>query len=262
MHWKFGIGLMLVAAMTALPFIAGAQDSKPDKQDLIKRQLAMVREEQAEISKSLLKLIDEHGTLVMSRDRILEELSSLEDDGWRSQVEREQVSIRSEVLRDRLKAMVLAVKEGEAKDEVGNLLEKKLALANAKKSRIEALQKSGAAPSSEIEEAESLVTDAQLALAQHREERKQSPEAEEIKALSRELAEMEADVIVKEKTAVVYMKRAEELKKSLLKTADYSDLERTEQSLNRRREHWEQKLLDLETEEFGPKAEDKEDKKE
>ncbi len=250
MHWKFGIGSMLVAALTALPFIAGAQDSKSEKQDLIKRQLAMVREEQAEISKSLLKLIDEHGTLVMSRDRILEELTQLEDDGWNSRVEREQMSIRSEVLRDRLKVMVSAAKEGEAKDEVGSLLEKKLALANSKKNRIEALLKSGTAPSSELEEAESLVTDAQLALAQHREQRKQSPEAEEIKSVSRELADMESDVIVKEKTALICMKRSDELKKSLLKTSDYSDLERTEQSLTRRREHWEQKLLDLETEEF------------
>ena len=110
-----------------------------------------------------------------------------------------------------------------------------------------------------MEDAEALVTDAQLALAQHREERKQSPEAEEIKAITRELAEMESDVVVKEKTSLIYLKRADELKSSLLKTAEYADLERTEHSLDRKREHWEQTLLQFETEELelGPAPESK-----
>jgi hypothetical protein len=258
MQWKLGIGSILIAAFATLPLIAGPQEGKQDRQTQIKKQLAEVRDEQSQVSKMLLELIEQHGTLVMSRDRVLQEMSQLEEQAWNSKLEQEETTIRSEVLRERLKKMVAEVKESESKDEVSALLEKKLALATAKKNRIEATFKSGAIATSELEEVESLVTDAQLALAQHRESKKQSPEADEIKAVTRELAERESDLIVKEKIAILQLKRVEELKASLLKTAEYSDLERTEMSLSRRREHWEELLLQFETEET-PAGEPKKD---
>lgn len=261
MEWKTGVGSILLAALAALPVISRPQDAKDQKRTQIQRQLAQVREEQQQVSKQLLELIEKHGTLVMSRERVLQEMSRIEDEAWGAKLAQEEMQIRSEVLRDRLKKMVEIAKEADAKDEIGALLEKKLAIANSKKSRVEALLKSGTAPSAELEEAEGLVADAQLALAQHREAKKQSPEAEEMKAISRELAEMESDVIVKQKLAAVQLTRVDELKSSLLKTAEYSDLERTEDSLSRRREFWEQKLLDLETDDTEtPAREEKADK--
>jgi hypothetical protein len=251
--------LMVVAPIAAI----GQDENSKDRLVKIRRQLAAVREEQNAISKSLLELIEKHGTIIMSRERVLEEMGQLEDEAWSSKIEREQAAIRSEVLRDRLAKMITAAKEADSQDEIGALLEKKLAIASAKRTRVEALRKTGTAPESEVEDAEEQVTDAQLALAQHREAKKQSPEAEEIKAISRELAEIESDVIVKSKTADIYLKRAAELKGSLLQTAEYTDLQRMEESLNRRREHWEELALQLETDESAlsdPKPESKSDK--
>lgn len=262
MEWKSGVGSIVLAALAAIPVLSTPQDVKVQKRDQIRKQLAEVRNEQQQISKELLQLIEEHGTLVMSREGILEEMRRIEAEAWDATLSQEETQIRSEVLRERLLKAVAEAKEADTKDEVGSLLEKKLTIATAKKNRVEQLLKNGTAPSSELEDAEGLVADAQLALAQHREARKQSPEADEIKAISRELAEMESDNIVKRKLAEVQSKRLETLKKSLLKTADYTDLERTEDSLNRRREFWEQKLLDLETQEVEEPAKEQEPKEE
>jgi hypothetical protein len=264
MRWNKTAKWMLVIVMALAPRPATAQDANKQRHEVIQKQLAQVRDEHAKITQTMLQLIEKHGTLVMSRDRVLQEMGSLEEQAWNSKIEREEAAIRSQVLRDRVAKMVASAKEAETKDEVASLLEKKLAIATSKRARVDALRKSGTAPESEVEDADALVTDAQLALAMHREQRKQSPETEEIKAISRELAEIESDSIVKEKLAEVYLKRAEELKSSLLKTAEYADLERTEQSLDRKREHWEQTLLQFETEELelAPAAGSKNDKDE
>jgi hypothetical protein len=263
MEWKSGIGSILLAALAAIPVVSKPQDDKERKKDQIQKQLADVRSEQQVVSKQLLELIEKHGTLVMSRERVLQEMGQLEEQAWNATLAQEETQIRSEVLRERLVKSIAEAKEADSKDEVGALLEKKLAIATAKKNRVEQLLKNGTAPTAELEDAEGLVADAQLALAQHREEKKQSPEADEIKAISRELAEMESDATVKRKLGELHAKRAEELKSSLLKTAEYSDLERSEESLNRRREHWEQKLLDLETQDFeAPANVEKEGKEE
>ena len=256
MEWKSGIGSILLAALAAIPVVSKPQDDKDRKRDLIQKQLADVRSEQQVVSKQLLELIEKHGTLVMSRERVLQEMGQLEEQAWNATLAQEETQIRSEVLHERLKRAVAEAKEADSKDEVGTLLEKKLTIATAKKNRVELLLKNGTAPTAELEDAEGLVADAQLALAQHREEKKQSPEADEIKAISRELAEMESDAVVKRKLGELHAKRAEELKASLMKTAEYNDLERTEESLNRRREHWEQRLLDLETQDFEAPAKD------
>lgn len=260
MEWKSGIGSILIAVLAAIPVISKPQDAKVQKKEHIQKQLAEVRLEQQDVSKRLLELVEKHGTLVMSRERVLQEMGQLEDAAWSATLAQEETQIRSEVLRERLVKAIKEAKEADSKDEVGSLLEKKLAIATTKKNRVEQLLKNGTAPSSELEDADGLVADAQLALAQHREAKKQSPEADEIKAISRELAEMESDSIVKRKLAEVQARRLGELKTSLLKTADYTDLERTEDSLNRRREFWEQKLLDLETQDVEePVKEEKEE---
>jgi hypothetical protein len=259
MRWNKTAKWMIVGLMMLAPKPVTAQDGNKVRHEVIQKQLQQVRQEHTLVTKTMLELIEKHGTLVMSRQRVLDEMSQLEEQAWNSRIEREEATIRSQVLRDRVAKMVATAKEAESKDEVAALLEKKLAIAASKRARVEALRKTGTAPESEVEDAEALVTDAQLALAQHREERKQTPETEEIKGISRELAEIESDSIVKEKLSEVYLKRAEELKSSLLKTADYADLERTEQSLDRKREHWEQTLLQFETEELdlGPAPESK-----
>jgi chromosome segregation ATPase len=137
MQWKSGIGAILLAAMAVMGVVAHAQDSQQKKKDQCRQQLSAVRDEQQQISKQLLELIEKHGTLVMSRDRVLQEMASLEEQAWNGSLAQEETKIRTEVLGERLKKMVDAAKAADSEDEVTALLERKLSIAKAKRNRIE-----------------------------------------------------------------------------------------------------------------------------
>jgi hypothetical protein len=229
------------ALILALSFIIAApealvgQDATAKQRDELAERIKKVETAYAEVSQSILRLIDDYGAHVVSREKVIAELTSLEDQLWSAQLDEEQTTIRKELLLDRLSKLSAEAKARSSKDEIARLLEQKLKLAQAKKERVEGMIKRGAVSSAELDNAEEQITDAQLELARYREAAKQSPDAEEIRELSTELAQIEIASAVKKRLRTRYEERIAQYKRALLRTGDYADLQEQEEALRRSR---------------------------